>query len=99
MNILNGNGWARKAKPNRVYLGSKIEMAATNHLGYEVQTLTKAGWMNLTMQEVEVDGVVKEVPYIAKKREDAESAMKTLKNLNPNQEYRVYEAVEFPVKK
>ncbi|MFP3645192.1 hypothetical protein [Paraburkholderia sp. SIMBA_054] len=58
---------------------------ATNHLGWNVETLTRQGWKP-----------IHDTPYA--QLEDARELLALTQRLNQEAEYRVYEALEFPVK-
>ncbi|MFP3556379.1 hypothetical protein SB861_37550 [Paraburkholderia sp. SIMBA_049] len=58
---------------------------ATNHLGWNVETLTRQGWKP-----------IHDTPY--DRLEDARELLALTQSLNQEAEYRVYEALNFPVK-
>lgn len=100
------NAWIRKEpsfKPGFT-IGEKL-IKATNHLGYEVQEYDKdKGWISAIEEQVgfEADGdtaIYK--PLIVPTKALAEDLMEGLKDLTGSlkRELRVYEVVEFPVKK
>jgi hypothetical protein len=59
---------------------------ATNHLGWNVERLTTDGWKPIHEDPIEV-------------KSDARAVMELAQTISPKAEYRIYEALEFPVMK
>lgn len=106
MNIRHSNGWLRKTGSVRpgMTLGNKMQVHASNHLGFEVQELVPGkGWISAILEQkgYQADGdtpIYK--PMIVATKGLAEDLMEGLKSMphGTKNELRVYEAVQFPVK-
>ena len=87
--IITSKGWTKPIKPDLVKFGSKVDLIATNHDGWEVQEFKNGiGWTNACTKSDN------NKPFIMDTLGIAELLCEEIQKMNPGKRYRVYEALK-----